>query len=167
MSSEPVVPPPPGWYDPGTNSGELRYWDGGQWTDDTAAATEVAAGPVPVGRKPRGVMLRALLTLLLWIGIWWSGAQVALIPGASMASDSGSGLTALYVLVVYGALGRLVSYRRRDCFFVLIPFWNIFWTLRIAWRIAFLPCRDWKPRPDELKDLVPVPHAGSRVYVRR
>jgi hypothetical protein len=43
----------------------------------------------------------------------------------------------------------LVSYRRRDALCGLIPFYNIWFVARIAWRLAYLPHRDWDPRPDE------------------
>jgi hypothetical protein len=44
-------------------------------------------------------------------------------------------------------LAPLVSYRRRDALWSLI-LWG--WPFGIlAWRVAYLPYRDWPPRPDE------------------
>jgi len=34
--------PPAGWYDDGTGTGTLRYWDGAQWTEHTSSATSAA-----------------------------------------------------------------------------------------------------------------------------
>jgi len=57
---------------------------------------------------------------------------------------------------VYAWLARKVSYRWFDCLFVLIPFYGFFWTLRIMWRIAYLPFADWRPRPEEASSWVPI-----------
>lgn len=35
---------PPGWYDDPENPGQLRYWDGGRWTDDRRPASPSPAG---------------------------------------------------------------------------------------------------------------------------
>lgn len=37
--------PPAGWYDDGTGTGTLRYWDGAQWTEHTSSATTVDETP--------------------------------------------------------------------------------------------------------------------------
>lgn len=53
------------------------------------------------------------------------------------------------VLLAHGWLAVRVSYQRRDAVFLLVPVWGLVWSLRIIWRIAFPPFRDWAPRPDE------------------
>ncbi|MDQ2699597.1 MAG: DUF2510 domain-containing protein, partial [Actinomycetota bacterium] len=50
--TEPTTPA--GWYDDGSGTGALRYWDGSAWTDHRAPApTAPAAGPAdtttPIG----------------------------------------------------------------------------------------------------------------------
>ncbi|WP_157740384.1 hypothetical protein [Micromonospora auratinigra] len=39
-----------------------------------------------------------------------------------------------------------VSYRRRDVLLLLFMGY-VFWV--VSWRVAYLPHRDWRPRPDE------------------
>ncbi|GAA1788269.1 hypothetical protein GCM10009682_08000 [Luedemannella flava] len=66
----------------------------------------------------------------------------------------------------------LVSYRRRDALCALIPFYNIWFTARIAWRLAYLPYHDWLPRDDERADWQLVRHPAdparlAHVVIRR
>ena len=42
--------PQPGWYRDPSNSSQLRWWDGSQWTSYTQAATGATNGTVPAGR---------------------------------------------------------------------------------------------------------------------
>ena len=42
--------PQPGWYRDPSNSSQLRWWDGSQWTSYTQAATGATNGTTPVGR---------------------------------------------------------------------------------------------------------------------
>ncbi len=42
--------PQPGWYRDPSNSSQLRWWDGSQWTSYTQAATGAINGTTPVGR---------------------------------------------------------------------------------------------------------------------
>jgi hypothetical protein len=58
-----------------------------------------------------------------------------------------------------------VSYRRRDWLVILaVPIWQWVLAFRVGYRLAFLPYRDWQPRPDE------VVHArrirGARLWLR-
>lgn len=87
--SEPKNPTPPaGWYDDGTGTGTMRWWDGTQWTDErsdtptigsgvaTAVATETAeATSTSPGRKPHVISWVAL-------GLAAIGFVFACIPGA-------------------------------------------------------------------------------------
>jgi hypothetical protein len=44
----------------------------------------------------------------------------------------------------------LVSYRRRDILILaLVPFWQLAVAWTVGYRAAYLPLRDWDPRPDE------------------
>jgi len=42
------------------------------------------------------------------------------------------------------------SYRARDGWLGAIPLYGFYLTCVLCWRVAFLPFRDWEPRPDEL-----------------
>ena len=42
--------PQPGWYRDPSNSSQLRWWDGSQWTSYTQAATGATNGTTPAGR---------------------------------------------------------------------------------------------------------------------
>ena len=42
--------PQPGWYRDPSNSSQLRWWDGSQWTSYTLAATGATNGTTPAGR---------------------------------------------------------------------------------------------------------------------
>ncbi|MDR5698543.1 DUF2510 domain-containing protein [Agromyces aerolatus] len=42
--------PPAGWYDDGTGTGTVRYWDGAQWTEHTSSATPADA----IASEPHG-----------------------------------------------------------------------------------------------------------------
>ena len=42
--------PQPGWYRDPSNSSQLRWWDGSQWTSYTQAATGAINGTTPAGR---------------------------------------------------------------------------------------------------------------------
>ncbi len=45
---------------------------------------------------------------------------------------------------------RLVSYRRRDVVILaLVPVWQVVVAWKVGYRAAYLPLRDWAPRPDE------------------
>ena len=58
-------------------------------------------------------------------------------------------LAEVTLLVILGFLGYMspkVGYRGFDCFFALIPIYGIIYVFRIAYRVAFLPGRDWSER---------------------
>ncbi len=42
--------PQPGWYRDPSNSSQLRWWDGSQWTSYTQAANGATSGTAPAGR---------------------------------------------------------------------------------------------------------------------
>jgi hypothetical protein len=56
---------------------------------------------------------------------------------------------------VFAWLCPKVSYRWFDCLMLAIPIvGQLMWAPRILWRIAYLPYRDWQPRPDEARSWV-------------
>ena len=80
-------------------------------------------------RKPRGVALRLLLTVLLWAAIFLGGAVIQL--AATTEDTSGAGAAILYFLSSQERSACSVSYRWRDRLFLLIPVWGLIWTIRV------------------------------------
>jgi hypothetical protein len=64
--------------------------------------------------------------------------------------DYGEALSIVPLLLLIGLLAPLVSYRRRDALFLLVPIWNVVVAWRIGSRLTRIACRDWPHRPDEL-----------------
>ncbi len=56
------------------------------------------------------------------------------------------GLGIIVFLAILGFFSIKVGYRWFDCFFAAIPIYGIFFIFRIAYRIAFLPNKDWALR---------------------
>jgi hypothetical protein len=65
-------------------------------------------------------------------------------------------------------LAPLASYRRRDCLvYVVLPL-GVALSVIVFWRIAFLPYRDWAPRPEEVSRLQRVAVPGDdRLFFKR
>jgi hypothetical protein len=64
--------------------------------------------------------------------------------------DYGVSLALLPMLLLIGLLAPLVSYRRRDALFMLVPIWNLVVVWRIGSRLARMSRRDWPQRPAEM-----------------
>jgi hypothetical protein len=72
-------------------------------------------------------------------------------------------LVVICFLIAYAVAARKVSYRWFDTFFLLIPIYSIVWQFKIAHRLAYLPHRDWAPRPEEVRpSLATVPGWPTR-----
>ncbi|WP_200208771.1 hypothetical protein [Micromonospora coerulea] len=117
----------------------------------------------PSSRSPLDRVPRMLITALLVLGV----AVPALMIRELIEARTGDGpLADLGFIAVPAAatawLAPRASYRRRDALLWLVgPGLYIFPI--IAWRLAFLPYRDWKPRPDEasrVRWLRGLQHAG-------
>ena len=153
----------PGWYRDPDRTDQVRWWDGSDWAvnvsqfpyyalaGETFNATEIAQIQRDV-RQPRIQSLRALLTVLLLLGVYLL-EFIVIVVAAWMGAESEVALNAigaLVVLVAYAWLATKVSYRWFDCFFLLIPIYGLIWTIKIAWKVASLPYRDWAPRPEPI-----------------
>lgn len=90
--------------------------------------------------------MRIVKTLAIVIGMYIAAIVAELIM-ASATPDYEGGITLLVLLTFLGIMSTKVGYRWFDCFFVLIPFYGIFFLFRIAYRVANLPTRDWTDRP--------------------
>lgn len=84
-----------------------------------------------------GLVLTWVIYVIPFALPWWKlayGPELALLPGVL--------LTAL--------LAPLVSYRRIDGLFVLVPVLGLVVVWKIGARLAKLPHRAWSLRPDEI-----------------
>lgn len=109
----------------------------------------VVADDPPSSRAPVGRVPRTLIAGLLVLGVTVLSIIIHELVEAEMGSGPLADLAWLAVPVGGTAwLAPRASYRRRDALLWMIgPGAYIFAV--IAWRLAFLPYRDWTPRPDE------------------
>jgi hypothetical protein len=61
----------------------------------------------------------------------------------------GQPLSLVPSMLLVALLAPLVSYRRTDGLFLLVPIWNLVVVWRIGYRLSKLSQRDWPVRPDE------------------
>ena len=103
----------------------------------------------PSGRPPLGPVPRALVAALLVLGVAVPALTLRELISARMGIGPLADLGGTVVPVAATAwLAPRASYRRRDALLWLIgP--GLFVFAVIAWRLAYLPYRDWTPRPDE------------------
>lgn len=93
----------------------------------------------------KGNILRVVKTIGIVIGMYVLAVIAELIV-VSAVPDSEGGVTLLVLLTLLGFMSTKVGYRWFDCFFVLIPFYGVFFLFRIAYRVANLPAHDWTER---------------------
>ncbi len=89
--------------------------------------------------------MRILKTVGIVIAIYFLAVLFDIVV-ASSSPDYQGGITLLVILAALAFLAPKVGYRWFDCFFALIPFYGIYFIFRIAYRIAFLPNKDWPER---------------------
>ncbi|MET0493186.1 MAG: hypothetical protein ABW000_08660 [Actinoplanes sp.] len=107
---------------------------------------------------PRTHAMRTLLAAVIDVGaiacFLVLGEAVTALTRSDLAGDATS---ILLLMSLTGWLAPKVSYRRRDALWWITGVGGLWLFLIIAWRLAYLPHKDWPPRDDEL------PHA---VYLR-
>lgn len=173
---------PPGWYrDPhGTGS---RYWDGQRWSDhllpEGAPFPPASEAPLHPGRKPLGGGARVAVTVTLVVGLVgiptllgdiarWVFLTDETTDGALRRLEIQNAIQLAVLVLLTGLVATRVSYRWFDGLIALVPLCGIFWIFRIAWRVAYLPFRDWPPRADEAATWRQVAHPktpGGMLYV--
>ncbi|SIN28436.1 hypothetical protein [Micromonospora cremea] len=106
---------------------------------------EPAAARAPLGRRPRTLFAAAIV-----IAVIVPSLVIRELVEARFGRGPLADLSAIAVPVVVTArLAPRASYRRRDALLWLVgP--GIYIFAVIAWRLALLPYRDWKPRPEEV-----------------
>ena len=103
----------------------------------------------PISRSPLDRVPRMLIAALLVLGVAVPALMIRELIEARMGDGPLADIGFIAVPAAATAwLAPRASYRRRDALLWLVgPGLYIF--AIIAWRLAFLPYRDWKPRPDE------------------
>lgn len=107
----------------------------------------------PSSRPPLSRVPRTLIAALLVLGVTVPSSIIRDLIDAKMGDSPLTYFGFFAVPVATTAwLAPRVSYRRRDALWWLVgP--GLFIFAVIAWRLAFLPYRDWTPRPDEVSRL--------------
>jgi hypothetical protein len=122
-----------------------------------------------IAPRPRPVALRLAYTVVILavlFGVPWFVGKATPRIGSQ---PSGWWPSPTLVLLVLGALAASrVSYRWRDGLLLLIPIVGLVYLCRFAWRLSFLPYRDWPPRAEEAPSWRKVSHParpGARLYL--
>jgi hypothetical protein len=112
------------------------------------------------GNPPRGRVLRAAITAVLWLVVFVGPVvlnEEVVVPllqalnGDAWGADLAIGAVWLVAqFAVFAWLCPKASYRWFDCLVMVVPIAGLaIWAPRILWRVAYLPYRDWRPRPGE------------------
>jgi len=145
---------PRGWYPDPFVPELLRLWDGASWTDLTSPpAVQEADGrlrqyhPLCQGERPHVVRTLVMFTLWSIPAVLVNWALVSWIPEPTYTFEQtllwNPGVFSLFY---FGFLARRVDYRWFDTFFLLVPIYSVIWMVKILWRTAKLPYRNWSPR---------------------
>lgn len=89
--------------------------------------------------------MRTLKTIAFVVGIYAAAMAMEILMAFS-SPDYEGGIAILVIFAFLGLMAPKVGYRWFDCFFAAIPIYGIFFIFRIAYRIAFLPNKDWALR---------------------
>lgn len=104
-------------------------------------------GLLPVSIQVRYIYeMRRIKTIgIVVFGYFLAGLASAIVvaSGVDSTGNSGSGVALITLILFWGYLATKTGYRWFDFLFLLIPLYGIFWVFRIAYRIAYLPRKDW------------------------
>ena len=89
--------------------------------------------------------MRTFKTIAIVIGIYIAAIVVEVVMAASSPEYEG-GIGLIVILIILGFMASKVGYRWFDCFFAVIPIYEIIFIFRIANRVANLPNVDWATR---------------------
>ena len=109
---------------------------------------------------PRSHGLRVLLATLLHAVVLSGAFLLQEVITSDLVRDAT--LTSLLIGLT-AWLAPKVSYRRRDALWWLTGLGGLWLFFVVAWRLAYLPYKDWPPRDDELARVVyrrQPPHVG-------
>jgi hypothetical protein len=106
------------------------------------------------------VLLAALLHAVVLAGTFLLREVIATMVAGDPVRDA---TLTLALIGLTAWLAPKVSYRRRDALWWLTGLGGLWLFFIVAWRLAYLPYRDWPPRDDELPQAVyrrEPPHVG-------
>jgi hypothetical protein len=89
--------------------------------------------------------MRTFKTISIVIGIYVAALVIELVMSSS-SPDYEGGIGVIVILAILGFMTPKVGYRWFDCFLAIVPIYGIVFIFRIAYRVAFLPQRDWSER---------------------
>ena len=101
--------------------------------------------------SPRRPVLRGILTALIVasvVGIWL-GFKYIIVNPLLGSGPLGDWIVVAVPVLATGLLAPFASYRYRDAIAWLILPIGVALLTRLAWRVAYLPYRDWPPRLEE------------------
>jgi hypothetical protein len=122
-----------------------------------------------IAPRPRSMPLRLAFTVLIvlvFLTLSWLATWAVQRTGGGAAG--GTSLSLLVTFVLGALMAVRVSYRWFDAFLLLVPILGLFLLVKWAWRVAFLPYRDWPPRAPEAPRWRLVAHprrSGAGVYL--
>lgn len=157
-----------GWYRDRAAPGRPLYWNGEAWLSNLEGARLAWPAGTPLGSRARGPRVALTIGILAvsYLAVTLVGI---LLYVASPPPSPGQGIlgpTEVVVAVIWFALfssmAVRVSYRWFDAFLLVVPVYSFVWTVRVVWRVANLPLRDWEPRPEDLTRLLPRARSGVR-----
>ncbi|MFF5176951.1 hypothetical protein ACFY2Q_02835 [Micromonospora sp. NPDC000316] len=108
-------------------------------------SVEPAAARAPLGRRAR-----TCVAVVIVLAVVVPALLIRELTEAWFGAGPVADVSSLVVPVVMTAwLAPYASYRRRDALLWLVGPGLLIFAV-IAWRVAFAPYRDWRPRPDEV-----------------
>ena len=108
----------------------------------------VAATPEP---RPRGMLLRSFVAVGLFFGAVLPGWLFAgLLEAWTGWNTVGWLLSTAWTVGAVLLLAPNSSLRPWQVVTAMVPVLGWYLLCVLAWRVAFLPLRDWEPRPDDL-----------------
>jgi hypothetical protein len=92
--------------------------------------------------------MRKLKTLGIVAGVYLVAIFMETVMTVS-SPDYQGGMSVLVIGASFSFMATKVGYRWFDAFLVLTPIYGIYFIFKIAYRIAYLPQRDWSNRGEE------------------
>ena len=92
--------------------------------------------------------MRKLKTVAIVAGIYFLALIMETVMAAS-SPDYQGGMSVLVIGLALGIMATKVGYRWFDALLALIPIYGFFFLFKIAYRVAYLPQKDWTERASD------------------